>query len=105
MAQVIRASTPPRGGDRDEYLELLWLLAREGAIPLTVKAEIVALTDAVELQITVNGVARPRLRFLRDVSARTFATRMRDRLLRRGFVDQSAAVGVPTAVSAAVISV
>jgi hypothetical protein len=103
VGQVIRASTPPRGGDGDEYLDSLWLLAREGAAPLTVRAEIVALTDAVELQLTVNGGPRPRLRFLRDTAARAFAKRMHERLLRRGFVDQSVPMGVPATFGADVI--
>ena len=105
MGQVIRARTPPRGGDSDEFVDLLWLLARDGAVPLAVRAEIVAYTDAVELQLTLNGSPRPRLRFLRDTAARAFANRMRDRLLRRGFVDQSLPMGVSAGPAAAAVSI
>ena len=87
MGRVIRAETPPRGKESDEHRQVLWTVTRLDIDPLVVTAELVAFIDAVELEITVSGVARRRKRFLRDVTARTFANRLRGRLLGRGFAD------------------
>jgi hypothetical protein len=87
VAHIIRASTPPRGTDCDEYREILWSVARKGDAPLAVRVDIVGCTDAVELEVTLAGRVRPRLRFLRDTTARSFAARMHAKLLGRGFLD------------------
>ena len=92
MGRVIRARTPPRGANLDEHRQTLWVLTRPGIEPTTVTAEIIAFTDAVELEICVGSVARPRLRFLRDGTARVYANRLHAKLLGRGF--DAAAVAV-----------
>jgi hypothetical protein len=93
VAKVIRARTPPRGGDVDQHRQRLWALTRPGIEPMTVSAEIIAFTDGVELEILVSGRPRPRLRFLRDSTARSYAGRMQTKLLGRGFA-AAAAVAV-----------
>ena len=92
VGKVIRARTPPRGANLDEHRQTLWMLTRPGVEPMTVTAEIIAFTDGVELEIRVGSIARPRLRFLRDGTARGYANRMHAKLLTRGFVAAAAAV-------------
>ena len=84
--KVVRADTPPRGRDRAEEREVLWMLSREGSGPL--RADLVALIDAVELEMFSGGRFRRRWRFLRDVAARRYADRVKSRLLARGFQDR-----------------
>jgi hypothetical protein len=91
VGTVIRAKTPPRGADFDEHRQTLWVLMRSGIGPTTVTAEIIAFTDAVELEISVEGQPRPRLRFLRDGAARGYASRMQTKLLGRGFAAAASA--------------
>jgi hypothetical protein len=92
VAKVIRARTPPRGADFDEHRQTLWALTRSGIEPMTITVEIIAFTDAVELQISVGAEPRPRLRFLRDGAARSYANRMHAKLVSRGFAAAAAAV-------------
>ena len=84
--RVIRANTPPRHGAEAEGREVLWLLSRPSSAP--VRADLVALTDAVELEMFSAGRFRRRWRFLRDVAARRYAERVRVRLVARGFTDR-----------------
>jgi len=50
-----------------------------------VRADLVALTDAVELEIFAGFRLRRILRFLRDAGARNYAERLRAKLTGRGF--------------------
>lgn len=59
------------------------MLSREGAAQP--RAELVSLTDAVELEMFSGRRFRRRWRFLRDVAARRYAERVRIRLLARGY--------------------
>jgi hypothetical protein len=86
QGRVIRASTPPRKGPVAEDREVLWMLSREGAPPA--RAELVAYTDAVELETFSGSAFRRRWRFLRDTAARQYAARVKRRLIARGFVDR-----------------
>jgi hypothetical protein len=86
--RVIRADTPPRHPTDPEGREVLWMLLREGAAPA--RAELVGLIDGVELEMFSGARFRRRWRFLRDVVARTYAERVRARLLARGFNDRRA---------------
>jgi hypothetical protein len=94
VGRVIRAKTPPRGADLDEHRQTLWVLTRPGVEPVTITTEIIAFIDGVELEISVGGEPRPRLRFLRDGTARTYASRMQTKLLGRGFAPATSAVAV-----------
>jgi len=62
------------------------MLSRNGSAPI--RAELVALTDAVELEMFAGGRFRRRWRFLRDVAARRYAEHVKARLLGRGFDDR-----------------
>jgi hypothetical protein len=84
--RVIRASTPPRHNGEPEAREVLWLLSRDSAPSL--RAELVGLMDAVELEMFSGGRFRRRWRFLRDIAARRYAERVKARLLVRGFGDR-----------------
>lgn len=84
--KVIRADTPPRGCERAEGRDVLWMLWREGAP--AVRAELVGMIDAVELEMFSGGRFRRRWRFLRDVAARRYADRVKARLVARGFRDR-----------------
>jgi len=83
---VIRASTPPRHGTEQEGREVLWMLSRGAAAPA--RAELVALTDAVELEMFSGNRFRRRWRFLRDAAARQYAQRVKVRMVARGFLDR-----------------
>jgi hypothetical protein len=85
-SKVIRAASPPRSKPTQDGRETLWQLYRDGLDP--VRAELVALTDAVEVEIFSGTSRRRQLRFLRDSLARAFAERVRVRLARRGFVER-----------------
>jgi hypothetical protein len=84
--RVIRANTPPRRNGHPEARQVLWMLWRNDSAPL--RAEIVGLTDAVELEMFSGGRFRRRWRFLRDVAARRYADHVKARLMRRGFDDR-----------------
>jgi len=84
--RVIRAATPPRQGEDPEAREVLWMMSRAGTEPI--RAELVALMDAIELELFCAGAFRRRWRFLRDVAARRYADRVKARLARRGYEDR-----------------
>jgi hypothetical protein len=84
--RVIRESTPPRKGYHAEAREVLWMMLRDTSSP--VRAELVGLTDAVELEMFSGDTFRRRWRFLRDTTARRYADRVKARLLARGFEDR-----------------
>jgi hypothetical protein len=84
--RVIRADTPPRRGIEPDGREVLWLLSRQGAVPI--RAELVSFFDAVELEVFGGGTLRRRWRFIRDTAARNYADRLKRRLLTRKFVDR-----------------
>jgi len=65
---------------------VLWMMSRAGGRPA--RAELVALVDAVELEMFSGGRFRRRWRFLRDAAARHYAGRVKARLLARGFQDR-----------------
>jgi hypothetical protein len=83
---VIKADTPPRGNDAPEAREVLWMLSR-GGVP-SIRAELVGLVDAVELELFSGGRFRRRWRFLRDNAARRHADRVKKRLIARDFHDR-----------------
>lgn len=62
------------------------MLSRERSGPL--RAELVGMMDAVELEMFSAGRFRRRWRFLRDVAARRYADRVKSRLMARGFQDR-----------------
>lgn len=62
------------------------MLSRTAAAP--VRAELIALMDAVELEMFSGGRFRRRWRFLRDVAAQRYASRVKARLMARGFRDR-----------------
>lgn len=84
----IRAPTPPRGTRPEVGRELLWKVFRDRSKPIA--AHLIAFHDAVELDIEVDLTRRRRLRFLRDITARAYATRMRRHLEQRGYHDRRA---------------
>ncbi len=51
----------------------------------TVNLVLVALTDAVEVELYADGTLRRRLRFLRDTEARKYMDRLASRLEARGY--------------------
>jgi hypothetical protein len=80
-----RRSVPPRRGSfSEDARESLCLLRREDQ---TVNVVLVALTDAVELEVWADGTLRRRLRFLRDTEARKYGERLSNRLRRRRFTN------------------
>jgi hypothetical protein len=81
--RVIRAPTPPRRGAHEDARETLWQL-RQDASP-AIRADLIALSDAVEVELFRGGAFRRRLRFLTDVGARGYIARLRGRLERRAF--------------------
>jgi hypothetical protein len=80
--RVIRAPTPPRSGTKEEQRQVLWMVFSEGRC---VRADLVAMTDAVELEIFAGTDLRRVLRFLRDSGARNYAARLRTKLDGWGF--------------------
>jgi len=83
-ARVIRAPTPPRdGGSHLDARETLWEL-RHGTDP-PIRADLIGLTDGVEIELFRGETFRRRWRFLTDSSARAYAARVRARLERRSF--------------------
>jgi hypothetical protein len=81
--RVIRASTPPRDGQEPDSRETLWELRREKE--MSFRADLIGLTDAVEIELFRDGTFRRRWRFLTDAAARGYAVRVRVRLERRTF--------------------
>ena len=65
---------------------MLWLLSNDRST--TARAELVALTDAVELELFSGDLFRRRWRFLRDAAARQYADRVKLRMVARGFRDR-----------------
>lgn len=82
-ARVIRAPTPPRNGAIQDARETLWELRHQGDRPI--RADLIAFTDGVEVELFSGGILRRRLRFLTDAAARGYAVRLRARLERREF--------------------
>jgi hypothetical protein len=83
--RVIRASTPPRSRDSHaDGRETLWEL-RNGGDGLPIRAELIGLTDGVEIELFRGAAFRRRWRFLTDSAARSYAARLRARLERRAF--------------------
>jgi len=80
--RTVRAPTPPRGGPAEEQRQVLWMVFSAGRC---VRTDIVALTDAVELEIFAGTELRRVLRFLRDTGARNYAARLHSKLAGRGF--------------------
>jgi hypothetical protein len=62
------------------------MLSRQGAP--SIRAELVAFTDAVELETFSGGRLQRRRRFLTDAAARRYAARLRFRLERRLFQER-----------------
>jgi hypothetical protein len=56
----------------------------------TVHVVLVALTDAVEVEVYGDGSLRRRARFIRDTQARRYVDRLVARLERRGYHPQEA---------------
>ena len=77
---------PARSGIFEDARELVGVLR---ACNQTVHMMLVALTDAVELEVWADGLLRRRARFLRDSEARKYAERIATRLARRGYQRQS----------------
>lgn len=73
---------PSRKHIHEDGRETLALLS---ACSQTVNVVLVALTDAVELEIWADGLLRSRSRFLRDTEARKYSDRLTARLRRRGY--------------------
>ena len=73
---------PRRTGIFEDARELIVAL-RSGR--QTVHMMLVALSDAVELEVWADGELRRRARFLRDTEARKYAERLAGRLARRGY--------------------
>ena len=81
--RVVRAPTPPRDGEHQDARETLWEL-RQDASP-AIRADLIAFTDAVEVELFKGGAFRRRWRFLTDFAARAYTTRLRARLEQRAF--------------------
>lgn len=77
-----RVSSPRRDSFSEDARESLSLVHRNDQ---TINVDLVALTDAIELEIRADGLLRRRLRFLRDTEARKYCERLAARLLRRGY--------------------
>jgi hypothetical protein len=82
-SRVIRAPTPPRDGAQPDSRETLWELRREEDMPF--RADLIGLTDGVEIELFRDGIFKRRWRFLTDAAARGYAVRVRVRLERRAF--------------------
>jgi len=77
-----RLLPPVRGSFLEDARESIYMLRRKDQ---TINVELVALTDAIELEIWADGLLRRRLRFLRDTEARKYSERLAGRLLRRRY--------------------
>lgn len=83
---MARHTSPPRSEPIEDGRVTLCLLQRSDQ---TIHLVLVALTDAVELEIWADGSRRRRMRFLRDTEARKYGDRLAERLARRGFARPS----------------
>jgi hypothetical protein len=88
-SHVIRAKSPPRQGNEQDGRESLWVLRRTEAPAL--RADLIAFTDGVEVELFQDEELRRRWRFLTDSAARGYLTRLRKRLERRRYVDRRTA--------------
>jgi hypothetical protein len=79
-AAHLRSST--RHGINEDGRQTLALLRADSQ---TVNVVLVALSDAVELEVWADGMLRRRSRFLRDTEARKYSERLAARLARRGY--------------------
>jgi hypothetical protein len=86
LSHVIRAASPPRQGTEQDARESLWVLRRRDGPPI--RADLVALTDGVEVELFEDDKLRRRWRFITDAAARSWATRLATRLGRRNFTDR-----------------
>jgi hypothetical protein len=77
-----RDRAPRRGTVSEDGRESIALLHRADQ---TVNVVLVALTDAVEVELYADGSLRRRLRFLRDSEARKYTDRLASRLRLRGY--------------------
>jgi hypothetical protein len=82
MARRTRVRAQPRIGIHEDGRQSLALLS---ACSQTINLVLVALSDAVELEVWADGSLRRRSRFLRDTEARKYSDRLASRLLRRGY--------------------
>jgi hypothetical protein len=76
------ADVPQRGDMSEDARQTIALLRRQDQ---SVNVVLVALTDAVEVELYADGAFRRRLRFLRDTEARKYMDRLASRLLARGY--------------------
>jgi hypothetical protein len=88
-SRVIRAPTPPRDGSQPDSRETLWEVRRDEGTPF--RADLIGLTDGVEIELFRNGIFKRRWRFLTDAAARGYAVRVRVRLERRAFQERRSA--------------
>ncbi len=79
-------SIPPRVNFAEDARETVALVRRSDQ---TINIVLIALTDAVEVEIRADGSLRRRLRFLRDTEARKYCDRLCARLAQRGYACES----------------
>ncbi len=79
---VVQGHVAQRAGISEDARQSFALLQRADQ---TVNLVLVALTDAVEVELYADGVFRRRLRFLRDSEARKYMDRLAARLATRGY--------------------
>jgi hypothetical protein len=84
--RVIKAPTPPRNGSDQDGCATLWELRNDRSS--RIRAELISLTDGVEVEVFRDGIFRRRWRFLTDGAARSHGARLRVRLERRGFCER-----------------
>ena len=77
-----------RHSDTTPEREVLWLLWRQGSPP--VRATVIALPDAVELEVQFGEAAEGRWRFVRVAAALGHAAKLRQQLEDDGFRDRRA---------------
>jgi hypothetical protein len=83
VKQIAAPVRPPsRKHIHEDGRETLALLR---ACNQTINIVLVALTDAVELEVWADGLLRSRSRYLRDTEARKCSDRLTARLRRRGY--------------------
>ena len=76
------ARVPARGNLSEDGRQSMAILRNAAQ---TVNLVLVALTDAVEVELYADGTLRRRLRFLRDTEARKYMDRLASRLIARGY--------------------
>jgi hypothetical protein len=79
MTQLNRRPRDVIHEDARQTLSVLWGCRH------TINVVLVALSDAVELEVWADGSLRRRARFLRDSEARKYSERLSARLARRGY--------------------